>query len=192
MENLNTHIERMQWRRAKVMELSSQGNNQTAISKILQVGIGTVNRDLSILRQQSRASIQQYNERLPHEYDKCMIALTEILKQSFDISHEPDIERREKIQVLSLIKEVISAKLDLLTNCTVVDDVVKFIENYKNKFGSTRSAETPLTLKQNHKSFLCSETSDIKEVEEVAKSEAVVVDALAQEHQEITDREEVF
>lgn len=131
MESLNSHMERLQWRRGKVMELSSQGHSQPEISKILQVGIGTVNRDLSYLRQQSKVSIQQYNERLPHEYDKCMMALTEILKESFDISHEPEIERREKLQALSLIKEVISTKLELLTNVTVVDDVIKFIDNHK-------------------------------------------------------------
>ena len=38
----------------KVQELSSQRE----ISKILQVGIGTVNRDLSYLRQQAKENIR--------------------------------------------------------------------------------------------------------------------------------------
>ena len=47
MEQLNSHMEQqsIQWRRDKVQELSSQGSSQREISKILQVGIGTVNRD---------------------------------------------------------------------------------------------------------------------------------------------------
>jgi DNA-binding NarL/FixJ family response regulator len=38
------------WRRSKVAELDSQGYSQPEIARILQVSIGTVNRDLSILR----------------------------------------------------------------------------------------------------------------------------------------------
>jgi hypothetical protein len=36
-------------------------------------------------------------------------------------------DKREKIQVLSLAKECYSMKLDLLTNATVVDDVIRFV-----------------------------------------------------------------
>ena len=60
IEHLNSHVEQqsIQWRRDKVQELSSQGNSQREISKILQVGIGTVNRDLSYLRQQAKENIR--------------------------------------------------------------------------------------------------------------------------------------
>lgn len=34
----------VQWRRDKVQELSSKGNSQREIARILQVGIGTINR----------------------------------------------------------------------------------------------------------------------------------------------------
>jgi hypothetical protein len=37
-------------------------------------------------------------------------------------------DKREKIQALSLAKECYSMKLDLLTNATVVDDAIKFVE----------------------------------------------------------------
>ena len=36
----------IQWRRDKVLELTSQGHSQRDISTKLQVGIGTVNKDL--------------------------------------------------------------------------------------------------------------------------------------------------
>jgi transposase len=41
---------RIDWRRNKVQELSSQGHSQREIAQILQVSNGTVNRDLSYLR----------------------------------------------------------------------------------------------------------------------------------------------
>jgi transcriptional regulator len=58
--------DRIDWRRSKVQELSSKGNSQIEIAQILQVSDGTVNRDLSILRQQAKANIKRYiDEQLP-------------------------------------------------------------------------------------------------------------------------------
>ena len=50
----------LEWRRSKVAELDSQGHSQPEIARILQVSIGTVNRDLSILRQQAKDNIKRY------------------------------------------------------------------------------------------------------------------------------------
>jgi DNA-binding NarL/FixJ family response regulator len=55
---LNSQAKRLKlnldWRRSKVLELNSQGYSQPEIARILQVSLGTVNRDLSILRQQAK------------------------------------------------------------------------------------------------------------------------------------------
>jgi DNA-binding NarL/FixJ family response regulator len=55
---LNSQAKRLKlnldWRRRKVLELNSQGYSQPEIARILQVSLGTVNRDLSILRQQAK------------------------------------------------------------------------------------------------------------------------------------------
>jgi hypothetical protein len=37
-------------------------------------------------------------------------------------------DKREKIQTLSLAKECYAMKLDLITNATVVDDAIRFVE----------------------------------------------------------------
>jgi transposase len=52
--------DRIDWRRDKVQELSSQGYSQREIAQILQVSNGTVNRDLSVLRLQAKANIKRY------------------------------------------------------------------------------------------------------------------------------------
>jgi hypothetical protein len=132
---LNSHMEQqsIQWRRDKVQELSSQGNSQREISKILQVGIGTVNRDLSYLRQHAKSNIKRYfDERLPEEYEKCLVGLTAILREAWSTSQQTE-DRREKIQALSLAKECYSMKLDLLTNATVVDDAITFVASEESK-----------------------------------------------------------
>jgi hypothetical protein len=92
------------------------------MASILQVSIGTVNRDLSYLRQQAKSNIRRYiDERLPEEYEKCLVGLTAILREAWSTSQQAE-DRREKILALSLAKECYSMKLDLLTNATVVDD----------------------------------------------------------------------
>ena len=59
-QHQNQEQQQIQWRRDKVQELCSKGYSQREISRILQVSIGTINRDLSILRQQSKANIKKY------------------------------------------------------------------------------------------------------------------------------------
>jgi predicted transcriptional regulator len=87
---------RIDWRRSKVQELSSQGHSQSEIAQILQVSNGTVNRDLSYLRQQAKYNIRKYiDERLPEEYEKCLVGLTSILREAWNTSQQTD-DRRER------------------------------------------------------------------------------------------------
>ena len=118
--------QQIQWRRDKVQELCSKGYSQREISQILQVGLATVNRDISYLRNQARDNIKRYiDERLPEEYEKCLVGLNAITKEAWNTSQQTE-DSREKIQALSLAKECYSMKLDLLTNATVVDDAIRF------------------------------------------------------------------
>ena len=131
---MSTKLERqIQWRRSKVAELDSQGHSQPEMASILQVSIGTVNRDLSYLRQQAKSNIKKYiDERLPEEYEKCLVGLTAILREAWNTATTSE-DKREKIQALSLAKECYSMKLDLLTNATVVDDAIRFVASEKSK-----------------------------------------------------------
>ncbi|MFL6384339.1 MAG: hypothetical protein ACJ712_05110 [Nitrososphaeraceae archaeon] len=125
MEHLSSAMEQqnqeqVQWRRDKVQELCSKGYSQREISQMLQVGLATVNRDVSYLRNQAKANIKIYiDERLPEEYEKCLVGLNAITKEAWNTAQNTE-DRREKIQALSLAKECYSMKLDLLTNATVV------------------------------------------------------------------------
>jgi hypothetical protein len=68
----------------------------------LQVGIGTVNRDLSYLRQQAKENIRRYiDQRLPEEYEKCLVGITSILREAWTTSHRAQ-DNKERIQALSL------------------------------------------------------------------------------------------
>jgi Trp operon repressor len=52
--------DRIDWRRSKVQELSSKGYSQRAIPHTLQVGLATVNRDISYLRNQEKTKLKKH------------------------------------------------------------------------------------------------------------------------------------
>jgi predicted transcriptional regulator len=135
MNNLSSSVNSsLEWRRNKVQELASQGYNQSEISRIMQISQPTINRDITYLRQQAKDNIKKYiDERLPEEYEKCLVGLNAITKEAWNIAQNTE-DKREKIHALSLAKECYSMKLDLLTNATVVDDAIRFVsEKSKDK-----------------------------------------------------------
>jgi Trp operon repressor len=78
MEHLSSAMEQqqhqeyqqqIQWRRDKVQELCSKGYSQREISQILQVGLATVNRDISYLRSQAKLTSK---DTLTKRYQKSM------------------------------------------------------------------------------------------------------------------------
>src|ERR687887_1681203 len=128
MEHLSSEMEQqVEWRRDKVQELCSKGYSQREISQVLQVGLATVNRDISYLRNQAKTNIKKYiDDRLPEEYEKCLVGLNAITREAWNTVQSTE-DKREKIQALSLAKDCYSMKLDLLTNATVVDDAIRFV-----------------------------------------------------------------
>jgi hypothetical protein len=145
----------------------------------LQVSIGTVNRDLSILRQQAKQKIKTYiDERLPEEYEKCLVGLNAITKEAWNTANKTE-DKREKIQALSLAKECYSMKLDLLTNATVVDDAIRFV------------SQKP---KENLKSYSSSNENDKEESKEPDYDEDQhrLEEGQEEETGEITTTNEIF
>src|ERR671938_1646122 len=117
----------VEWRRTKVLELLSKGDSQSDIAKTLQVDLSVISRDVYFLRQQAKHNIKRYiDERLPEEYEKCLVGLNMIKKEAWTLAQNTE-DKREKIQALLLAKECYSMKLDLLTNATVVNDAIRFL-----------------------------------------------------------------
>jgi hypothetical protein len=139
MERLSLDMEQqnqeqqVQWRRDKVQDLCSKGYTQREISQILQVGLATVNRDVSYLRNEAKHNIKRYiDERLPDEYEKCLVGLNAITREAWNTAQSTE-DKREKIQALPLAKDCYSMKLELLTNATVVDDAIRFVLSQQSK-----------------------------------------------------------
>jgi len=62
-------------------------------------------RDLSFLRQLEKNNIKKYiDERLPEEYEKCLVGLNAIVKEAWNTSQQTE-DGRKRIPALSLAKE---------------------------------------------------------------------------------------
>ena len=75
----------------------------------------TVSRDVSYLQNQAKSNIKRYvDEKLPNEYEKCLVGLTSILREAWNtVTNTAD--KREEIQSLSLAKGCYSMEIELLT-----------------------------------------------------------------------------
>ena len=141
----------IEWRRGKVLELSSQGHNQSEIAQIMQVGISTINRDAIFLRQQAQENLKIHvQQKLPEEYQRCLTGMNQVLKLSWQIAnnntpkqngqdHNDNIntittgDDRTRLQALSLINDCYKYIMDLTTNGVVITDAIKFVQTNKEK-----------------------------------------------------------
>ena len=140
---MTSEAERLQWRRNKVLELSSQGRSQPQIARILQVGLGTVNRDLQYLKQEAKENIKKcIDQRLPLEYQKCLVGLDAILAKTWDIANNEESLEKDRLQAVSIGMQAYAMKLDLLSSATVVERAVQFVE--WNRVLMTQKKELPI------------------------------------------------
>ena len=142
--------DQLKWRRDKVREYSIKGYTQRDIAAELKIPLMNVNRDLKYLRQQSKHNIEHYiDEYLPAEFHHCLDALNMIVKEMWSLNPE---NNRELMQSRSLIKECCAMRIELLSNATVVDRAIKFVERHRGLIpqnselvidGTAQSIENP-------------------------------------------------
>jgi hypothetical protein len=146
----------IQWRRAKVLELSSQGNTQTDIAKTLHVGEATISRDISSLRQQAQINLRTHiNDKLPEEYQNCMVGINQVLKICWEIVNKSRnvnndngngqtvtmTDNKVVLQALALINDCNKYKMDLTTNGVVITDAIKFVQTNKERLAMSAKEE---------------------------------------------------
>lgn len=129
MRNLSTNVRRQQieWRRGKVLELSSSGYNQTEIGQTLQLDKSTVNRDIAFLRKQAKEDVQKHiHETVPEEYQKCMMGMNRNLKQTLEIA-ETAADPKIKLQARAIATDCYKYIMDLCTNAGIISDAMKYV-----------------------------------------------------------------
>jgi|SRR5215203_3144206 orotate phosphoribosyltransferase-like protein len=143
MEHLSTQVEHQQieWRRAKVLELSSQGRSQREIADTIHVGIGTVNRDLAYLNKQAQDNLKSHvQERLPEQYQKCINGLNQVLKIGWNIVNSDSSSAANRLQALALISDSYKYVMDLTTNGVVITYAIKYVQGQMDRLNKPEKA----------------------------------------------------
>jgi orotate phosphoribosyltransferase-like protein len=95
-----TKSEEIQWRRAKILELKSQGLDQREMSQVLHVSPATITFDLQYLRDKARENVRDYtSKQFPLQFKVSLVAIQNAMKQFWDISQNAQ-DNREKMQAL--------------------------------------------------------------------------------------------
>ena len=126
----------MEWRRNKVLELSSQGFTQSDIATVLHVTQPTVNKDLVHIRQQAQENLQKHiHETVPEEYQKCMIRMKRNLKQTLEIA-ESGADPKTKLQARAIVTDIYRYIMDLCTNSGIVSEAMKYVTQTQEKINT--------------------------------------------------------
>ena len=107
-----TKGEEISWRRAKVLELKSQGLDQREIANTLHVSETTISFDLQYLRDEARQNVHDYTTKLyPLQVKISLIAFQNILKEYWNIAQKAT-DNKEKMQALEHYRE---ANMDMIS-----------------------------------------------------------------------------
>ena len=69
-------------------------------------------------------------QKLPLEYQKCLVGLDGILARTWDIANNEKSSDRDRLQAVSIGMQAYGMKIDLLTSATVVEKAVQFVNSY--------------------------------------------------------------
>jgi hypothetical protein len=129
--------DQIEWRRSQVLELSSQGQTERQIATVLQVGKTTVHKDLAYLSRQAQESLMIHiQDKLPEEYQKCMVGINQVLNMTWSIVNKSIVDDKTRLQALALINDCNKYKMDLTTNGVVITDAIKFVQTNKEKLAT--------------------------------------------------------
>ncbi len=128
--------QQIEWRRAKVLELFSQGYNHSEIAQKMQVDRMTIHRDKQFLRQQAQENLQKHiHEVVPEEYQQCMVGMKHNLKHVLEIG-EQATDPKIKLESRRIANDCYKYIMDLCTNAGVVTEALNFVSQLQPKIGN--------------------------------------------------------
>jgi hypothetical protein len=129
------------WRRSRVLELSSEGYSIREIAAKLQVDKSAVSRDLQFLRQRAQDNLQKHiHEVVPEEYQKCMVGMKRNLKQTLEI-RDTASDPKVKLQAAAIANDCYKFILDMTTNAGIISDALKFVTQKREQLDTLQKID---------------------------------------------------
>jgi transcriptional regulator len=127
-------------RRAKVLELSAKGYNETEIARMINVPKAsqqTVSLDIKALREQAKQTMSKHvQEIMPLEYHKCLHGLDDCIRHMTDIietekAKGKEADKKDIIAAVSVRMQAYRFKAEVLDSGIALKELVTFVEKHK-------------------------------------------------------------
>jgi hypothetical protein len=131
----------LEWRRNKVLELSSQGHSEREIGSKLQISHITVHRDLMYLKKQAQENLQKHiHETVPMEYNKCMTAMKINLKDILEIGNK-SADPKIKLEAKKIANETLRYIMELVTGGVICTQAFNAVAQTHEKISTLRQLD---------------------------------------------------
>jgi orotate phosphoribosyltransferase-like protein len=138
---MTSEMKQLDWRRSKVLELSSQGYSEREISETIKVSDTTVHRDLVHLREQAQENLQKHiHQTIPQEHQQSLTGINQVLKMAWGIATQ-DIDNKTKLQALALINDCNKYKMDLATGSGICKEAINFVTQRKEQLNKLETLQ---------------------------------------------------
>jgi len=140
------HQRQIEWRREKVLELSSDGYGIREIARVLEIAHSTVSRDISVLRKEAKEEIRKYIEQqVPLEYHKTLTGLQNIIKSMSEIIAK-STDNKEIMQASTIKMQALNMKMELVSNANLVHEAIDLVERYRGVRGYTNQQKAKVLI----------------------------------------------
>jgi predicted transcriptional regulator len=121
-------------RRNTLHTLMSKGLNQYQCAAILGCSQETVSGDQAYLRSYFREQMRYYvQDRLPELWESCLTNLHSCMAAISKISQDPNISTHDRLHSLSLLADCSQMKLSLISDATIIQEALRFIDQTKQR-----------------------------------------------------------
>lgn len=123
------------WRREKVLTLRAKGYTYDKIVQTLKAGHpdvaishGTIANDLQTIKEQVNAELDQWvTKELPMAHRLALQGIMEVIRSAWELA-DSTRDEKTRLQALGLVKDAYVTQKDFLSNSSVLNKTIRWIE----------------------------------------------------------------
>jgi hypothetical protein len=117
-----------------LFNLLTKGYSLRQASSILHVSVPTLSNDHKALRLYFKEQMATYiDHRLPELWESTLNNLHMVMQSVHKIVDDPETSTHDKLQALSLLESCSSTKLNLISDATVIQEALRFVDAAKQR-----------------------------------------------------------